>query len=161
MQLTLNPLESTKKYYAYTVLTQSNQVIFINYDKLCNIVSFKQLLTNPDFDINAVYKVDIYTPHNNIIAAMNEAATLTRLLCKDTAPRLNLSQRQNRVLPVLCDQTGVKYRNASEACQSLNIPPSRMSMHLSRKPGNKTIRGLSFRYVNNATLINKVDSTVK
>lgn len=48
---------------------------------------------------------------------------------------------------IRCIETGEVFENSSKACEQYSIPPGNMSNHLNRKPGHKTLKGLTFERV--------------
>lgn len=146
MQIIITPGDNNH-FYVYIVKDINGGILYINADRLTNVVSFKQLLPDPRFNASGTYSVDILTGHALYFDALNTVNKLIKDLCGDRMPPLNLSQHYNRNANVICNDTGVVYRNASEACRALQIQPPRMSNHLKNKAGHKTIRGLTFSYI--------------
>lgn len=146
MLLTIKPTNNNN-YYIYVVKSQNNTILYINADKLPNIVSFKQLIPDPRFNTSELYNVEILTSHANYFNAMDTVNKLIKDLCGDRIPTFNISQHYTRNASILCHNTGVVYRNANEACQALNIHPPRMSNHLKKKIGHKSIHGQTFSYI--------------
>lgn len=145
MELSITP-QDNNCYYIYIVKDESNNILFVNADRLVNIVSFQQLLPNPKFNPENLYKLEIYTAHKDYYIAMNAVSKLIKELCGNAIPPLNLVQHYNRNSNVKCNETGVVYRNAADACRSLGIASPRMSNHLKNKVGHKTIKGMTYSY---------------
>jgi hypothetical protein len=140
--LFLSP-EHLKSWYVYSVESAAGgPVLYLGYNNLAAITSFQSLMGNPAFKRNDVYKVIIHSVHADQISAHNAAVKLI----PEKQPALNLTERYNRYMPVVCVTTGQRFRNAAEACRMLGIPSPRMSNHLAGKAGHKTIKGLSFRF---------------
>lgn len=145
MQLHLVPKENDF-FYLYTVKRETGGVLFVGCDKIINIALFKQLITIPQFEKDKAYIIDIYTPHRKYYEGMNAVSSFINTFCAST-PYFNTIQCLTRTLPVQCVETGVIYDSANEACKALGIHNPRMSNHLNKRPGHKTIKGLSFVYV--------------
>lgn len=150
MQISITPTDNNK-YYVYIVKDQDGGILYINADKIINIVSFKQLLPDPRFNTSGIYDLDILTAHQQYFDALNTVNQLIKDLCPHRIPPFNLSQHYNRNANVICNTTGVIYRNASTACRALDIHSPRMSNHLRQKAGHKTIKGLTFSYIEGTT----------
>lgn len=145
MELSIKPTNNND-YYLYTVKNDAGTILYAGVDKICDIVTFKTLLPNPLFVASEYYNIDIFKGHSKYFIAYNMISKLIHDLCGDKMPPLNITQHYNRHSNVICNDTGIIYRNASEACKALGIQSPRMSNHLSNKPGHKTIKGLTFRY---------------
>lgn len=145
-KLTINYNEIIKNYYVYSIRDDADNILFINYDTLVNVVTFRKLMSNPLFIKDANYNIELHGSYELSWQAHNACDVLIRQLCVST-PYLNITQSTSRRGAVLCDQTGVTYKNASEACKMLGASPSRMSMHLARHAGHKSINNMTFRYV--------------
>jgi hypothetical protein len=139
MQLTISPVE-INNYYVYMV-KNNQELIHINADKLTNIVNFSKLLSHSDFDINALYTVEIFGNHSMLHNALNDCDKLAKLYGLPKYTKSNFGKR------IRCNETGVIFKNAKEACDCLNLQPSRLSMHLNNQRGNRTIKGLTFSYI--------------
>lgn len=144
-KLVLNFSEASKKYYIYSVSDETG-VIFFTYDKLVNILNFKKLCFQPGFDIHKDYTIELISHHYTLIEAINVCNDYVRKYYPNI-PVHNYLQYQLRGTQIICNETGVTYRNAAEACNALNIQAGIMSRHLRRMVGAKTVRGLTFSYV--------------
>lgn len=133
---------SYKSYHAYTML-DGEEVVFIGYDKLVNIISLTVPAAHPDFKQGHDYTVQIHQPaYVNSIDAANHASSL---ITGETPP-LNRGSyaRFNRV--IVCEQTGQSFETQEEAARVCNISQPQLSKHLRRLPGHKSVKGLSFIY---------------
>jgi len=145
MLLTLKPSDNNSRY-VYIVKNDKNEILYISSDKLTSIVAMTAISPNPQFNINHYYNIEILTAHENYHDALLTSNKLTKELCGERIPPFNISQNYSKFSNVQYIQTGVVYRNANEACKSLGIQAPRMCNHLQKKPGHKTIKGLTFRY---------------
>lgn len=151
-------IPSTNNLYTYSVHdVDSGRCLYVGYDRLAQVMNLAKLKGNPAFDVNAIYRTVIYSQHPTNLEAYMAVTQLIRKVYGDGTPPLNMTTRENRFSPVMCEQTGVIYRNASEACASLDIAQPRLSAHLARKPGHRTIKGLTFKYADYRDAVNKPD----
>jgi hypothetical protein len=90
----------------------------------------------------------VWEQHASEVDAYNGRARIIKQEYGEGTPPLNLTSRWNRYQNVRHIETGHIYRNATEACKALGIPQPRLSLHLAKRPGHKTIKGMTFEYVN-------------
>ena len=145
MELNLTPQENNH-YYVYLVKNEQGGILYASADKLTDIITFRKLTPNPQFDVTLHYTLEILTAHVHYYDAINVVSRLIKDLV-GTQPPLNITNHLKHVANVQCIESGVVYRNASQACKALQISPPRLSMHLRQRPGHKAIKGMTFRYV--------------
>lgn len=141
---TLNQIETW--YFTYQIQTEK-EIVYVGFGHLNEIYSFRAVSALPTFDKKADYTVIIHAGYQTRFDAVNAMNAIIREVCKGNLPRLNLETFTNKGRPIICNETGVKYPNAFKACEALNIHPPRMSAHLHRRKGHKSIHGLTFSYL--------------
>ena len=144
MIITFTPSQFEKLFAVYKLInTANNHTVFIWYSKAVDILSLTSLKSNPAFDANAQYTLQIMSYHLNLIEAQNAAGALMQ---REGMPDLNKTLRWNRKGPIICNETGQKFRNQAEAVQMMGINQSRLCQHLRGVPGYKTVKGLTFSF---------------
>ena len=142
--LKLIPSKFATTYCVYQLTyTSDNSAAFVWYDKAGDMLTFTQAYSNPAFNVDDEYIFTVLNWCNTKTEAQN---AMYRIIQRDGMPDLNKTLKYNRFGAVVCNQTGVIYRNASTAAQSLGLDQSRLSGHLQRRRGHKTIKGLTFSY---------------
>jgi hypothetical protein len=141
---TLNALNNVRFVYH---VSNNDGIIFVGIGTIPEIVSMRQLLQNPAFNINELVTVQAIEPgYSNMRDAENALGLFVRNTLGGNTPYLNKTFAVNRYMPVKHDQTGIIYRNAAECCRINNIPSGTMSRHLAKIPGHKTIKGQTYSY---------------
>lgn len=140
---TINIIPNQSGYFMYS-LTDFNGVIqYVGYDTFKGVMALEKLSGH----LTPVsYRLSFTGPYERQIDASNAASDYIRQHCQQTPP-LNLAATSKRGQQVQCDQTGIVYRNALDCAQQLAIGQGTLSNHLRRKPGHKSIRGMTFSYV--------------
>ncbi len=137
------PKNVHSSWYVYEVLDVSDALMYIGFGKAADLLQLPELVANPAFDSSRPYRVKTVHECENRSQALNKASTL--LMVKGM-PVLNRTARVNRFGMVKCDQTGQIFKNAKIAAERMGISQPNLSQHLSRKPGHKTIKGMTFSY---------------
>lgn len=140
--------EDTGKLYAYSIHDPSGRCLFVGFDTLASAMAMNQVKGNPVFSMAAVMNVRLHSVHETRVSAYNAIAPLIAELSPTICPPLNMTSHANRYLQVVCDQTGEVYQNANRACEALGVDNARLSRHLARKPGHRSIKGFTFHYIN-------------
>jgi len=148
---------NTKMWLTYSYEYEKDEkTLFIGCGRMKDIVTFKHVLANPAFDRNAIYNIRIHTMHKRKIDGYNKISDLVDELSNGRPPPLNLVNTMNRGTPVKDITTGIVYRNAAHACRELDIPAGRMSYHLRKMTGFKSIYGHKFEYAPNHKITDPV-----
>lgn len=130
----------------YTVSNAKCQILFVGVAYIAEIFRFGDLLRNPMFNSEEVYRIDIIAKYDRALDAVNAQAVYLKEI--GGAPLNKTGTVNRRMSNVKCVQTGIVYRNASEAARVMGLNQSAMSQHLARKPGFRSIKGYTFEYVN-------------
>ena len=146
LTLTTIPAMQKRLFHVYTVSTVEG-VVFAGYGTIRDIISCKHVMRNPAFKPDQEYTIATHGQgYESLRDVENALGAFIKGTLQGRTPPLNISATVNRYMPVRCIETGVVYRNAAHACEELDIPAPRMSMHLARLPGHKTIYNKSFEY---------------
>lgn len=140
----------TSGYFTYQIQTDT-EIVYIGFGHLNEIYSFQNVMCYPSFDKSADYTVIIHDAYKTRYEAVNAVNVLINEICKGRLPRLNMETYANKGRAIICNETGIIYPNAYEACKMLHIQPPRLCNHLKRRKGHKTIHGLTFTYAPRAT----------
>lgn len=141
-----NAEETINNFYTYQIQTET-EVLYVGFGKLRDIFEFKKLLSLPSFDQTKNYTVIIHRGYPTRFEAANNSMRLVREIGQGVLPLFNKELGFNRGKAIICNETGVVYPSAYEACKLLKIHPPRMSNHLQGLKGHRTIHGLTFSYV--------------
>ena len=139
------PLRSdfADKYWGYKVYDDKNELVFIWYDKLSDIVEMKSIKKCDQYNPSIIYNYYLVESYNNRLDAENG---LNKLITGGT-PRYNLRFRlYGAKYRILCIETGIVYNSSTEICSMFNVSPSALSKHLNRKVGYKSVKGFRFIY---------------
>lgn len=139
-------IQDLSKYYVYSIHDSKGRCMYVNYGKWMDALSMAKVRGNPVVDPEQTYQVVLHSAHDKEGDAYNQIGKIVKMYCPTYSPPWQYTTSMNRYIKVQCDQTGEVYNSASHACQTLGIPQSRMSQHLSRRPGYKTIKGMTFSY---------------
>ncbi len=138
----------------YMLQSQNDgKIIFIWATKLATIVSLKDVLTNPAFDIEEKYFFSVVGTYETQKEALN---AMGNYMTKHGMPDLNKTIRWNRYTKVICHQTGVTYANQTECAKKLGLNQSQLSQHLRRAKGFRSIKGLSFSNIADESAVKPV-----
>lgn len=144
-------IENMNKLFLYSIHDAQGRCMYVGFDTLPHAVSFAQTRGNAEMDVAATYQVRIHQSfeHSERIKAVNAVGALIKSIHHPSLqPAWNVTHHVNRALEVVCEQTGQRYKSASAAASALGISQSRMSQHLARKAGHRSIYGQTFKYVN-------------
>ena len=101
MIITFTPSQFEKLFAVYKLInTANNHTVFIWYSKAVDVLSLTNLKSNPAFDANAQYTLQIMSYHLNLIEAQNAAGALMQ---REGMPDLNKTLRWNRKGPIICN----------------------------------------------------------
>lgn len=143
--LTFTPSQFEKLYAVYQIINSQGHIIFIWYSRASEVLTLTVLKSNPAFDPNQQYTLQIISYHYNNIEALNAASAAARKL-PDGMPELNKTVKFNRKGPIVCNETGKIFRNQAEAVQLLGLNQGRLCQHLRGVPGYKSVKGLTFSF---------------
>lgn len=136
------------RWYIYSIHDAvTNRCLYVGYAKLAEIATLQAVRGNPALELDKVYEVRILAHRDNVQEALRETSRQISIVYGEGTPSLNMTSRYNRYANVKCNQTGEVFQNASAAARALQIPQGHLSAHLARKPGHKSIKGLTFEYV--------------
>lgn len=147
LTLNINPSELDKRYIVYHVQDE-NELLFIGHDNIANIIGFTAFKRFSDFNRNKMYKIFIYDGFDNRVDATKEVYKLVNTLAGGHIPKYNKIDilRYNKAVIRLSD--GMRFENARKAGEFMGVDSGRMSYHLQRKQGYRTIKGEIFEYEN-------------
>lgn len=136
-------------WYVYTLSKTSKpqELLYIGAAKINDIFTFKDLLKNPTFEIDQSYQINVLSKYERLMDAKNAVGAAVRTLNDHRIPPLNFTNYQRRNRMIICDQTGVQYRSQVECARTHGINQGQLSKHLSREPGFRSIKGLTFSYM--------------
>jgi hypothetical protein len=139
------PNQTIDAWCLYTLANEQGEAILVWYCKFANVLAIQDALSNPNFNRNAPVTLRIGDLYNSRIEASNAVGKWMRE--RQFTPSLNRTIRASHYAPVKCMQTGQVFRNASEASRITGVNQSQLSQHLRGNPSNKTVRGLTFGYI--------------
>ena len=123
------------------------ETLFIGSARLIELYAF------PDAQRNTEWLRRV-TPDTQLIVTVlylgdkvecwNEASRLSLTEPRPICNRLGLNMHGSS-RPILCSN-GQRYETQTEAAQALGINQAQLSQHLQRKPGFKSVKGLTFGY---------------
>lgn len=135
-------------FYVYSIHNVvTGACLFVGYDTLAAVVNLSTVRAAPGFNNGEAVGLHIHSVHTGRLDAMNAQSRKIRELCGMSTPPLNIGYRNQRQSAVVCEQTGTQYPTASAAAEAHDVDAARMSKHLARRRGFKTVRGFTFRYV--------------
>ena len=139
-------ISTNQKYYTY-LMYDLDELVYVGHGKLKDIITLKDVIPCQEFEKNIFYKIVSHSEHEQKYQAYNAAA---KLMHEHGTPKFNkaLQYVNTHSMPVKCVQDGKIYVNAATAARAYNIQESRMSKHILRKPGHKSIYGMTFERVN-------------
>ena len=128
------------EYKVYLIYNQSNMIEYIGVDKLKDIITLNAINTNPFYNSEELYKIDIIGSYANRKEAQNIANDYIMIY---ETPRMNKPYKRF----VKCITNGEIFPTAAQACNKYGISPSNMCHHLSRTMGYNKLKGLEFCYI--------------
>lgn len=152
LQIVFAPLKNETLFSTYT-LSINNQVQYVGYCRFVDILRLPDIISHPEFDRAQRYTLQVHFLDENKYKCHNYATEILRALpYKPIYNRVLFKQYNSNVI---CDQTGEVWESATACARATGIPSSRLSCHLNRRPGHKTIKGLTYsKYLaTNAELI--------
>lgn len=144
--LKIIPNTELNKFYSYLV-QNDKEIVYIGVGKIIDILTFKTLMGNPNFNGDESHTIIIYKGFEKHHQAMNDISKIIKENGGRT-PALNISIGIRSHGRIKCKETGVVYKNQAEACRVMNIDQPRLSHHLKGKSGYKTIYGMTYQYLN-------------
>ena len=66
----------------------------------------------------------------------------------ESKARISKAQEHN-IKPLMCMETGEVFRTSRDAAEAFNVDRANLLRHLKRKPHYKTLKGLTFKYLEN------------
>lgn len=137
-----------QKIWVYAVY-DGNDLVFMWYDRLADIISMKSLMRTNGFDRNKPYTYVLLSGHNNRIDAENSLVVwLNKSELKGKTPCYNFKFRNyNNNQRIVCLQTGDIFNTAKEACMLLGLSTSALCNHLAKRAGFRSVKGLTFDYI--------------
>lgn len=142
---TINKIQ--KGWWTFHV-QDDKEVLYIGCSRMSDIINLRNISCHEYFDKDKEYTIVVHEYYETRSQGFNALSVLIREMTGGKLPPFNLKREvSSRGLPVICNETGVVYSHAAEACNILHIQPPRMSAHLNRKPGNAKIYGCTFSYV--------------
>lgn len=131
--------KTKNNFWVYLIKSNTGEVLYIGFGKLKDVVNLTAVNTNPNFNENEEYEIELLDNYENRFEAL-KAYKLQFMLYEKP-----LFNREYKTV-VRCLTTGEVFKTASDACRRYDIQRSNMSNHLSGKPGFKKVKGLEFRF---------------
>ena len=153
--------DSAERLWVYGIYDSKEQLVFMFYGKLKDIVSLRPFRTNPKFDEKENYTFVLIQPCKDRIEADNAlTAALNRSELNGNTPPYNIyNQTYNDRYFIQCLNNGKFYRTAQDVVKIFRVSQPALSNHLRGVTGYKRVKGLSFKFYNaeNAQSPNEVE----
>lgn len=141
------PKKMAKGWIVYSYQNEQ-EYLYFGAGPMSEILNFRQVIGNSRFSMDKEVTVVFHSVHNNKYEALAQIPNMVRTLNGGRLPIINKESGMLRGKEVMCMETGVTYTNARQACLMLDINPARMSQHLRKRPGFRTVEGgLTFEFV--------------
>lgn len=135
------------KYWVYGVYNAYNQLVFIQYGTLKDIISMRPLNLCDNYDENESYTFVLLKCYGKKIDAENAVSYwINNSELEGKAPPFNgqLKLYNNDAL-IQCMENGRFYRTCVDVVKIFNVSASALSNHLRGVTGYKSVKGLHFK----------------
>lgn len=141
---------SYDKIWVYAIYNSMNELIYMYYGKLKDIVSLSPFRTNPKYDEREIYTIVFITPCKDKIDAENRLSTaINNSELKGGTPPYNVYNRgYNDYYFIQCLENGKFYKSAQDVIKIFRVSQPALSCHLRGVSGYKHVKGLTFKYYN-------------
>lgn len=139
------PSQTINSWCFYSLANEQGVAILVWYCKFANALAIQDAMSNHYFNRDEPVTLRIEGIYNSRIEARKAVGKWMHV--RQFTPSLNRTIRASHYAPVKCMQTGQVFCNASEASRITGVNQSQLSQHLRRSPSHKTVRGLTFSYV--------------
>lgn len=136
--------DSYSCHYLYILSDEKARILYVGIGYLAEVLKFTELKKNPLFDSEKVYRLEILSKYEKYADAINAQSAYLRNI--GGTPLNNTAYVNRRMSRVRCVQTGIVYRNATEAARVMQLSQPAISSHLARKPGYRAVKGYTFEY---------------
>lgn len=135
-------------FWIYAVYNSFNDLLFVWYGKLNDIVANRPIRSLTCYDGNEMYKVYLLGCKETELDAKNEVNWwIDHSELHGKMPPWNMRYRlYNDNKFIRCIETGEIFRNAREIVKTYGVCQSALSCHLAQKPGYKSVKGMRFVY---------------
>jgi hypothetical protein len=136
------------KLWVYGVYDKGNNLVFMNYGSLKEIVSMSPFKAVDKFNEEECYTFVLIQPCESKYAAENALVNwINNSELEGRTPPMNIySKSYNNRWLIQCVENKRFYQSASEVAKIFSIAQSALSNHLRGVPGYKSVRGLHFKY---------------
>lgn len=144
----IHPIQSITAKHLYIVV-DFDEIVYAGINYLPAIVRLDDLIKLPSFDKTKPYIVKILKHYPDHIQARNALNNFIILACNALLPKYNMLSTYNcrAHRKIFCNENQTEYKSAHHACQVLGLHQGNLSNHLQGKTGFRTIKGYTFRYV--------------
>lgn len=138
------------KIWVYAIYDSGNNLVFMHYGRLSNIVSLSPFKNNPKFDANEIYTIVLITACKDKIMAENMLVTaLNNSELEGNTPPYNIySRAYNDYYFIQCLNNGKFYWTAQDIVKIFKVSQPALSNHLRGVTGYRHVKGLTFRIYN-------------
>lgn len=136
------------KLWVYGVYNSEQDLVFLSYGTLREIVMMSPFKTIEKFNENENYTFVLIQPCDNKIAAENALSYwITNSELQGRTPPFNIYNKSyNNRYFIQCMENGRFYQTAADVVKIFNVSQSALSNHLRGLPGHKSVKGLHFKY---------------
>lgn len=153
--------DTCDKLWIYGIYDSKEQLVFMFYGKLKDIVALRPFRINPKFDEKEKYTFVLIQPCKDKIDAENALVTaLNRSELNGNTPPYNVYNKlYNDTYFIQCLNNGKFYRSAQDIIKIFHVSQPALSNHLRGVTGYRHVKGLTFRFYNdeNAQSPNEIE----
>lgn len=146
--LTIN-VSKQNEYHVYG-LFKENELVWCDYGRWTDVTTLRNVRRNTLFVENEDYQLIIFGVYGNVLAARNEVARTMQHYLGDKVPLLNGNAMYRAQKKIKCVETGEVFKNASALIKEKGLNAGAVYPHLNGVVGHKTIKGLTYIYVDEA-----------
>jgi len=140
------PASAPDMWVVYKVTQPPNpEVLFIGLSEFHNVTKLYQLAGNPLFNKSLRYRIESLSTHESRWQALNAQGEACQ--ANGHMPIFNKVLHMSKGGIVLCNETLEVFKTAHDCAIAHNIAPSRLSNHLNKRIGYKTINKRTYRRV--------------
>ena len=146
--------KTVDKIWVYGIYNSQEELVFMFYGKLREIMSLSPFRINPKFDENEEYTVVLVQPCKDKIDAENAlTAAINNFELKGSTPAYNVYNRcYNNTYYIQCLNNGKFYRTAQDVVKIFRVSQPALSNHLRGVTGYRHVKGLTFKIYNNTSM---------
>lgn len=139
----IKPSQSAQ-YHTFCIMNDEYQPVFYDVDVWPKVFDSVQSLINlPSLKRDRKYYFMMTGSFEKEYKAINHLGQLFKSRSLPVLKREYIAQKQLGGL-IKCVETGQIFRSQAEACRILGVHSGQMACHIARKPGFKTVKGLTF-----------------